>query len=377
MLTRLFVDNYKSLVDFEFRPTKLCVLVGENGSGKTNIGSVLHALTRLIVEGHAADDAFPSRELCRWSKSDLQTIELDVLGAAGEYRYELQLRHDRASGSVIVESERLRHLGETVFRSRAGTVSLYGGQTAQPDDPNANPTSSFPFDRRRSFLSTADVGAPHVRSSLFRGTLISLRVLKPDPSTMSGWSERDTPRLERDASNLASWFRWVAQNLPERMNHYFDALSGAMPGFRTLRAEDAGSDAKQVRAVFKTPGGEASFSIDLLSEGQRQLLMLYLLLEAVGPWTTLYLDEPDNFISIREVQPWLQELERVLDERGAQAIIVSHGTEAMNYLGSRQAFLVTRPDGGATHLAPHDGSDGSLPSEVVLYGLGGEASASK
>ncbi|MDP3151830.1 MAG: AAA family ATPase [Archangium sp.] len=378
MLTRLYVDNYKTLVDFEFKPTKLCVLVGENGSGKTNIGSVLHALTRLIVEGHSAEDAFPSRNLCRWSNSDVQTVKVDVRGMMGEFRYELRLRHDKSVGSVTVESERLLHLDETVFRSDAGTVSLFGGPLKAPEDPSPKPTATFPFDRRRSFLSTGDVGSPHVRSALFRATLQYLRVLKPDPSTMLGRSEHDSPRLERNANNLASWYRWFAQNLPERLNHYFEQLSAVLPGFRTLRAVDAGTDAKEVRAVFAVPsGGELSFSLEFLSEGQRQLLMLYLLLEAVGPWTTLYLDEPDNFISIREVQPWLSELERVLDERGAQAIIVSHGTEAMNYLGSRQAFVVTRPGGGATRIASHDGSDGSMPSEVVLYGSSTGAEASK
>ncbi len=377
MLTRLYVDNYKSLVDFEFRPPELCVLIGENGSGKTSIGSVLHALTRLVVEGHAAEDAFPSRTLCRWSKNDTQRIEVDFRGAMGDFRYAVELRHDLTLGAVIVASEWLRHLGETVFRSQDGVVSLFGDLIAAPEDPDAKAKTTFPFDRRRSFLSTADVGSLHTRPSLFRGTLQYLRVLKPDPSRMLGRSERDSRRLERDASNLASWFRWVSQNLPERLNHYFENLRAVLPGFRTLRAEDAGTDVKEVRAVFAAPGGESSFSLDALSEGQRQLLMLYLLLETVGPWTTLFLDEPDNFISIREVQPWLAELERVLQERGAQAIIVSHGTEAMNYLGSRHAFVVTRPNGGPTCIAPHDGSDGSTPSEVVLYGSGTEAMASK
>lgn len=378
MLTRLYVDNYKSLLDFEFRPPQLCVLIGENGSGKTSIGSVLHALTRLIVDGQSAEDAFPSRDLCRWSKTDLQRVEVDLKGAAGEYQYVLELRHDKGSGAVTVESERLRHLGETVFRSQHGNVSLFGDTAQAAEDPAAEPRSVFPFDRRRSFLSTGDVGSPHPRASMFRGTLLHLRVLKPEPATMLGRSERDSRRLERDASNLASWFRWVSQNLPERLNHYFENLKTVLPGFRTLRAEDAGADAKEVRAVFAVPsGGETSFSLDFLSEGQRVLLMLYLLLETVGPWGTLFLDEPDNFISIGEVQPWLSELERVLQEKGAQAIIVSHGTEAMNYLGSRQAFVVTRPGGGATRIAPHDSSDGSMPSEVVLYGNGAEAGASK
>ncbi len=369
MLTRLCVDNYKSLLNFEFRPPRLCVLVGENGSGKTSIGSVLHALTRLVVDGDSAEDAFPARTLCRWSGSHIQKVEVDLDTAAGAYRYVLQIRHDGSTGAATVESEWLSHLGETVFRSQQGEVSLFGELTRADERPSGPPKAVFPFDKRRSFLSTGDVGGPHPRSDLFRGVLQYLRVLKPDPVRMLGRSERDSRRLERDASNLASWFRWVSQNLPERLNHYFENLRAVLPNFRTLRAEDAGTDVKEVRAVFAVPGGgEAAFSLDALSEGQRQLLMLYLLLEAVGPHTTLFLDEPDNFISIREVQPWLSELERVLEEKGAQAIIISHGTEAMDYLASRQAFVVTRPEGGATRITAHDDSDGSRPSEVVLYG---------
>lgn len=378
MLTRLYVDNYKSLVDFEFNPPRICVLIGENGSGKTNIGSLLHALTKLLVDGASAEDVFPARDLCRWSKSQVQKIELELDGVSGPYRYALELRHE-PMGAVIVESEWLAHLDEIVFRSDHGTVSLLEDAPAGLA-PNVAPKNSvFPFDRRRSFLATGEVGASHPRLSAFKQTLSSLRVLKPDPSRMVARSERDSRRLARDGGNFASWFRWVSQGFPERLSHYFANMRTVFPSFRTLRAVDAGTDVKEVHAVFSVPGGgEEAFSLDQLSEGQRQLLFLYLLLEGINSLTMLFLDEPDNFISIREVQPWLAELERVLEEKGGQAIIVSHGTEAMNYLGSRQAFVVTRPGGGATVIAPHDGSDGSMPSEAVLYGFGTEeAGASK
>lgn len=376
MLTRLYVDNYKSLVDLEFRPPRICVLVGENGSGKTTIGSLLHALTRLLVDGASAEEVFPARDLCRWSKSDVQKIELELDGVSGAYRYALQLRHELAGAAVILESESLMHLGENIFRSDHGTVSLFGDATPSVAETEAHPSSVFPFDRRRSFLSTGELGASHPRLSAFKEMLSYLRVLKPDPSRMVARSERDSRRLDRDAGNFASWFRWVSQGYPERLARYFANMRTVFPSFRTLRAVDAGTDVKEVHAVFSVPGGgEAAFSLDLLSEGQRQLLFLYLLLEGINPATMLFLDEPDNFISIREVQPWLSELDRVLQETGGQAIIVSHGTEAMNYLGSRQAFVVTRPGGGPTRIAQHDASDGSMPSEAVLYGDDADALA--
>ncbi|MGO9661659.1 MAG: AAA family ATPase [Acidimicrobiales bacterium] len=45
-LRRLWVRNYRSLVDVALEPARLTVLVGENGSGKTNLYRALRLLCR-------------------------------------------------------------------------------------------------------------------------------------------------------------------------------------------------------------------------------------------------------------------------------------------------------------------------------------------
>ena len=49
MLTRVFCDNFKALVNFEFRPDQLCLLLGDNASGKSSFLEDTGRLSDLIV----------------------------------------------------------------------------------------------------------------------------------------------------------------------------------------------------------------------------------------------------------------------------------------------------------------------------------------
>ena len=65
-----------------------------------------------------------------------------------------------------------------------------------------------------------------------------------------------------------------------------------------------------------------------VSEGQRALIALYMLVYcALTPDRTLLIDEPDNFIALAEIQPWLMKLLDRVDETNGQVILVSHHPE--------------------------------------------------
>ena len=44
MLTRLYVTNYRCLVNFEFKPSNKQLIIGRNGTGKTTVFDVLALL---------------------------------------------------------------------------------------------------------------------------------------------------------------------------------------------------------------------------------------------------------------------------------------------------------------------------------------------
>jgi len=52
MLKRIFADNFRALVNFEFRPgPRMSLLLGGNGTGKTTVFDVLGSLRDLLVLG--------------------------------------------------------------------------------------------------------------------------------------------------------------------------------------------------------------------------------------------------------------------------------------------------------------------------------------
>ena len=51
MLQKLYIDNYKCLVNFDLPLQELSLLLGPSGAGKTSVLDVVFALRRLLGEG--------------------------------------------------------------------------------------------------------------------------------------------------------------------------------------------------------------------------------------------------------------------------------------------------------------------------------------
>ncbi len=85
-----------------------------------------------------------------------------------------------------------------------------------------------------------------------------------------------------------------------------------MDGFQTLKFSSEEDGVRKLRAEFLAPTKKrVSYSIAELSEGQRFLIALYMILNfLIVRGDTVFLDEPDNFISLREIQPWILAAER-------------------------------------------------------------------
>ncbi len=91
---------------------------------------------------------------------------------------------------------------------------------------------------------------------------------------------------------------------------------------------------------------------------------------AVTQGRTLLIDEPDNFVALAEIQPWLLKLLDRVDEQNAQVILVSHHPELLNQLAGQGGVLLDRPNGGETRVLPFSPPDdsGLTPSEIIARG---------
>ena len=101
------------------------------------------------------------------------------------------------------------------------------------------------------------------------------------------------------------------------------------------------------------------------------LIGLYMVLHfVIAKGQTVILDEPDNFISLREIQPWLLAAEEAVENSKGQLILISHHPEILNQWAQESGLRFFREENGHARTERFKTDpDGLLqPSELVARG---------
>lgn len=360
MITRIYADNFLCLGNFEFRPKRLNLLLGENGSGKTSLFEALLRVRSLIILGGATDQLFPSYTKTIWDRREAQSFELAVEGPEGTFSYRLEIQHP-PQAAPLIKGEYLEFDGKSLFRYRDGQVQLFNDEH--------EPGPQFPFRPEQSFLPNLE--AQNSKIQWFKSFVAGIQIFQLNPFALDPFSQRDEPYLNNNGSNFVSWLRYLSEERPQAKRECEDRLAELIPGFQGFRFQALG-DRKGLVASFSREGRQ-DYELFLrnLSEGQRILSILYAILYGlVGETSVLCIDEPENFISLQEVQPWLQSLRDLVEERSGQALVISHHPEVIDYLASDSAFLFERPSGDLVRVRPWtpDPSKIMKPSEILVRG---------
>ena len=363
MLQRLYVDNYKCLVNFDLRLERLTLLLGVNGVGKTAVLDVVAALRRILIDGVQVthEDVFPTSSLTRWQARDVQVFEYGVLLDEVVFEYRLEVEHERSSRRARICLERLPGEGEPLFECRLGQVQLYR------DDGSAGPT--FTVDWSESNLGRVAPGEDNRRLTRFVDFVRGILVCGLRPERFATESLREAEVLKRHGGNFADWHRHHVLEQPESTVRLKRTLREVLTGFRDIRLERVGVEARALMLRFADSGEDYPMRFDELSDGQRALVVLYgLLYLRVGQDGVLFVDEPDNYVALAEIQPWLMEMS---DLMLPQVVLCSHHPELIDYLGGERGLLLVREESGAVTVRRPDTAslEGGLKlSEAVARG---------
>ncbi|HSI84612.1 MAG: AAA family ATPase [Candidatus Methylacidiphilales bacterium] len=365
MLTRIYINNFRSLVNFELKFDRINLLMGSNGSGKTSVFEVLRRIQLFLDGDIRIQSAFPYRDLTRWQSSPDQHFELSLDVQNQKYKYILTIQHAEEGRKCRVSQESLLYNDHILFESKMGEAQLYR------DDFSNGP--KYPFDWTLSGVGTLQARNDNTYLTRFRQEISKFVVAGISPSQMDAESRSEDPRLASRMENFVSWYRKLSQENMEYISILFEALKKVLPGFRSFKLKDVGGDSKALQVLFDAPeksNKPIAFDFNELSDGQRALIALYTLIYGFGSeGLTLFLDEPDNYVALREIQPWLSTLRDECGERFEQAILISHHPEIINYLGDSKGRWFERANGPTRVLdVPPVSVEGLTLSETIARG---------
>lgn len=370
MLYQIYADNFRSLVNFGLQLDRINLLMGPNGTGKSTVFDVLRRIQAFVAGDLKAHEAFPARDLTRWMNRNIQEFRLifSLPGASGVrdvVDYHLVLEHDVPGKRCRVKKEILSASGAPLFEFVDGEVHLYR------DDHSAGPV--YPYDWTQSGLAAILPRQDNTLLTAFKEHVAGFVIASILPSRMESESREEAVKLAPDMGNFVSWYRRLSQENMGAMLTLFQELKEVIPGFDSFSYKTVAENTKSLSVMF---GGDANgkslkFGFGELSDGQRVLIALYALLYGLkDERLSLFLDEPDNYVTLREIQPWLSAISEECDGGLEQAVLISHHPEVIDYLGASSGKWFSREADGPTKVSQKAPpvADGLSLSETIARG---------
>ncbi len=367
MITRLYANNFRCLVAFKAEFDSFGVLCGPNGSGKSSVFDALRLIRNLAtgdgVLGGDRDHDVPRLEFTQWQKSEVQEFELGVTLDGHAFEYIVQIHQAADSEKPRIMKELATCDGRTLFER-----DLKGVSFKRKDGTQAG---FFPLDWRQAALASIQAEGHLSELALLQKAMAKLLILRPNPRSMERESKAESKHPDLYLSGLISWYRSLSQDL-EWTIALRDLLQEVWPDLRSLKLVDVGLNTKALQLRFETVNGSEAGTLffDQLSDGEKALIGLYMVRAALatGAVQTVLIDEPDNYVGLPELQPWVLSLRELLDEKH-QTILITHHPEILIGAGQEHGRYLWRDNHTSpTRIGPLNVPEGISTSEAMARG---------
>ena len=324
MLKRIYIDNFRCLVNFELNVNSINLFLGGNGSGKSTVFEALRKIQNFILGESKLESIFDYFDFTCWQTSPIQRFELEIDGNDGNYKYELVVEANR--DQVSIAYERLWFNGHPLLKYENGDVQLFRDDYSE--------ASKYSFLSSQSILSSLLPRNDNKKLFWFTKRIEKIIIVQIVPILIkSGGAE--TKYLGSKAENFVSWYKYISQD-QGKVAELINILKEVLDGFISFKFEQIGEKYVGLKLKFTSDSEDKNtidYHLDALSDGQKALIILYTLIYCMKSEDyTLCIDEPENFLALPEIQPWLRQLYDFCDEGKLQALLISHHPECINYL---------------------------------------------
>ncbi len=349
-LNRISVKGYKSireLEDLELR--SLNVLIGANGSGKTNFISLFTLLRQIVEENlefHVAQSGGADTFLYFGQKT---TDEITVDLAFGRNGYYCGLV-PAAGDTLIFGNEECRYHGSEY--ERPFEVSLGSGHKE---------THLYRESRQRTEMSIVD----HVLYAMRSWRVYHFHDTSPSAGVKLKGKIDDNRALQPNAANLAAFLYLLQEQHHEDYRKIVNTIRLVAPFFNDFALRPDPLNPSTIKLEWRERGSEDYFDANYLSDGTLRFMCLATLLQQPDMPATILIDEPELGL-----HPYAITLLASLIRSAAtqtQVIVSTQSAPLVNQFGPEDIIVVDREEGQSVFKRL---TQADLESWLDDYGMG-------
>ncbi|MDX2138691.1 MAG: AAA family ATPase [Chloroflexota bacterium] len=331
-LKSMGVKGFKSIRELEFEVRDLNVLIGANGSGKSNFIQLFALLNAIIEQRLGAYSAQAGAEnLLYFGSKQTSSIHLDL-------RFDgqrLSLENGYSCTLVANDEDKLTFQREYTFlhdreRYGAGRKKLISSDAAE--------TQLFVVSERTNVRNEADYIIEALRSWRvyhFHDTSSSAQVKK------TGHID-DNEALRADASNLAAFLYRLRETQVPYYQRIVAAVQSVAPFFADFRLRPNPLNPDTIRLEWREKGSDSYFNANMLSDGTlRYICLATLLLQPVYP-SVIVIDEPELGLHPYAIQRLMGLLRTAA--ASTQVIVSTQSVPLVNQCMPEDLVIVERED---------------------------------
>ena len=366
MITRLYAHNFRCLVAFETQLSSFGVLCGPNGAGKSSVFDALQRIRDLgtgkaALGGDGPND-ITKMEFTNWLDSTIQEFEIEIRAKEHVFVYCIHIEQTDADLEPRIIKEEATCDGRRLFSRDLEGVTFTKQDGSQ---------SGFPLDWQLTALGTIQPIGALRDVELLQESLERILILRPCPLLFESESRSEARQPSLHLDNLLSWYRSLAQE-QEWTDVLRDSLQNVWPDFKSFKLVNAGLYTKSLQLRFDGSQNRDSepYHFDALSDGEKTLIGLYMIHATMEtyPASDVFIDEPDNYVGLPELQPWVLSIRELLDEQH-QAILISHHPEVLGNACEDSGFYLWRDHHASpTRIGPLKVPDGLTVAEAIARG---------
>ncbi len=357
MITRLTVRNYRSLACTDTELCPLTVLVGANGSGKSNLVDVLHFVRDILVRGldKAISDRNGISEIRRWSVENEDIciqFHFNLPDCSGEYGFSLGIT---SSGEYRVTWEKYVLISNStnaanVFEIRNGQWLKYPDRFSSEHRYPAQSGLNLPPLSGNSLVLLNAVAQMEPISGQVTEYLSKMGFYNIYPKNLRPPQKPlNTHPLDEQGVNLASVLRDLKKKTGTEISNLLDAFSAVVPDVNDYTVDMIGG--YLVTHIHHTPvnGNMPTFELANESEGTLRILGILTALYQAPQLPLVTIEEPEL-----NIHPGAMGVLRdVLDEVSGrtQVIVTTHSPDLIAELPA-DVLLIAEKENSITKIGP-------------------------